>query len=106
MAGAVTVLYGALFLSFPNSPAQAWWFTDEEKRVAVERLRMSQTGVRCQKIKWPQFREACLDPKVWIIAIMMGAVSLFPTWHVQEFFRLPSCLIQLVCANDTNRPTR
>jgi MFS family permease len=79
MAGAVTVLYGALFLSFPNSPAQAWWFTDEEKRVAVERLRMSQTGVRCQKIKWPQFREACLDPKVWIIAIMMGAVSLFPT---------------------------
>ncbi|KAK5208725.1 hypothetical protein LTR99_001243 [Exophiala xenobiotica] len=73
MAGAVTVLYGALFLSFPNSPAQAWWFTDEEKRVAVERLRMSQTGVRCQKIKWPQFREACLDPKVWIIAIMMGA---------------------------------
>lgn len=97
MAGALTVVYGALFLFFPNSPAQAWWFTEEEKRVAVERLRMSQTGVRCQKIKWSQFREACLDAKVWMIAIMMGAVSLPLTLHVQELFRLPSYLIQLLC---------
>ncbi|EHY53693.1 hypothetical protein HRR80_002293 [Exophiala dermatitidis] len=73
MAGALTVLYGCIFLFFPNSPAQAWWFTDEERRVAIERLRMSQLGVRCQKIKWSQFKEALLDLKVWMIAIMMGA---------------------------------
>ncbi|ETI25854.1 hypothetical protein G647_02631 [Cladophialophora carrionii CBS 160.54] len=73
MAGALTVVYGIVFLSFPNSPAQAWWFTEEEKRVAIERLRMSQLGVRCQKVKWSQFKEACLDVKVWLIAIMMGS---------------------------------
>ncbi|EXJ57108.1 hypothetical protein A1O7_07452 [Cladophialophora yegresii CBS 114405] len=73
MAGALTVVYGIVFLSFPNSPAQAWWFTEEEKRVAIERLRMGQLGVRCQKIKWSQFKEACLDVKVWLVAIMMGS---------------------------------
>ncbi|KAJ9615702.1 hypothetical protein H2200_001778 [Cladophialophora chaetospira] len=73
MAGSLTALYGIVFFFFPNSPAQAWWFTEEEKRVAIERLRMGQLGVRCQKIKWLQFKEACLDLKVWIIAIMMGA---------------------------------
>ncbi|KAI1627613.1 MFS transporter [Exophiala viscosa] len=73
LAGGVTVLYGVVFFFFPNSPAQAWWFTDEEKRVAIERLRMSQLGVRCQKIKWSQFKEALIDVKVYIIAFMMGA---------------------------------
>ncbi|KIX01735.1 uncharacterized protein Z518_09461 [Rhinocladiella mackenziei CBS 650.93] len=73
MAGSLTVLYGIVFLFFPNSPAQAWWFDEEEKRVAIERLRMGQLGVRCQKIKWSQFREALLDLKIWIIAVMMGA---------------------------------
>ncbi|KEF60037.1 uncharacterized protein A1O9_04887 [Exophiala aquamarina CBS 119918] len=73
MAGSLTVLYGFVFFFFPNSPAHAWWFTEEEKRVAIERLRMGQMGVRCQKIKWPQIKEAALDVKVWLIAIMMGA---------------------------------
>ncbi|KAF4556430.1 MFS-type transporter-like protein 13 [Elsinoe fawcettii] len=73
MAGSLTVLYGVAFLFFPNTPAEAFWLNEEEKRVAIERLRMSQMGVRCQKIKWHQIREALLDVKVWIIAIMMGA---------------------------------
>lgn len=59
----------------PNSPITAWWFSSEEKVVAVERLRMGQVGVRCQKVKWRQIRESLVDPKVWIIAIMMGRSS-------------------------------
>jgi len=84
MAGAITVIYGAVFLFFPDSPTQAWWLTEEEKVVAIERLRMGQMGVRCHKIKWSQIREALLDPKVWMIALMMacaytinGAISGF-----------------------------
>lgn len=76
MAGSLTVVYGIVFFFFPNSPAQARWFTEEEKPVAIERLRMSQLGVRCQKIKWSQFREALLDPKVWIISIMMVSYTI------------------------------
>lgn len=40
--------------------------------MAIERLRRGQLGTRCQKIKWEQIREAMLDIKVWIIAMMMG----------------------------------
>ena len=73
MLGSLTILYGIACCFLPNSPAQAWWLNEEEKRVALERLRMGQMGVRCQKIKRKQILEAFLDIKVWIIAIMMGA---------------------------------
>lgn len=71
-AGALTILFGIVLLFMPNSPADAWWFTEEERIVAVERLRRGQLGTRCQKIKWEQIREALLDVKVWIITMMMG----------------------------------
>jgi hypothetical protein len=64
-----------------NSPVSAWWFSNEEKDVAVERLRMGQMGIRCQKVKWLQTWESILDPKVWIIAIMMGKL-----WGLNKFF--------------------
>lgn len=73
LAGAITVLFGVCCFWLPNSPASAWWFDGEEKIVAIERLRMGQMGVRCQKLKWGQIREAVLDPKCWILGVMMGA---------------------------------
>lgn len=71
-AGALTVLFGFALLFLPSSPADAWWFTPEERMVAIERLRASQLGTRCQKIKVSQIKEAMLDIKVWIITMMMG----------------------------------
>ncbi|KAF7504668.1 hypothetical protein GJ744_002022 [Endocarpon pusillum] len=73
LAGAITVLFGLCCFWLPNSPASAWWFDGEEKVVAIERLRMGQMGVRCQKLKWGQIREAVLDPKCWLLGVMMGA---------------------------------
>lgn len=71
-AGSLTVLLGITLLFLPNSPADAWWFSAEEKVVAVERLRRGQMGTRCHKIKFDQIREAALDFKVWLMTIMMG----------------------------------
>lgn len=71
-AGALTVLFGIALLFLPSSPADAWWYTPEEKIVAIERLREGQLGVRCSKIKISQIKEAMLDVKVWIITMMMG----------------------------------
>jgi MFS family permease len=71
-AGGLTVLYGIVCYFLPDSPASAWFFNEEEKVVAIERLRMGQMGVRNHKVKWRQIREAMLDIKVWIISIMMG----------------------------------
>ncbi|KAI4179495.1 MAG: hypothetical protein L6R41_007815 [Letrouitia leprolyta] len=72
LAGALTVLYGCICFMVPNSAVSAWFLTPEERVVAVERLRKGQTGVRCQKVKSSQLREALLDLKIWIIVFMMA----------------------------------
>lgn len=71
MAGALTVLFGICCFALPNSPLEAWFLKKEERLAAVERLRKSQTGVRCQKIKMGQIVEALMDVKVWLIFVMM-----------------------------------
>lgn len=73
LAGSMTFLFGLLCFALPDSPATAWFLTAEERVAAVERLRAGQTGVRCVKFKWSQVREAVLDVKVWLVAIMMAS---------------------------------
>ena len=103
LAGALTVIFGALCFAVPNSPVSAWFLTPEERVVAVERLRRGQTGVRCQKLKGSQIKEAALDIKIWIVAFMMagaytvnGAVSGFGPLIVSTFgyTALDSILLQ------------
>jgi len=92
LAGALTVLFGVWCFFLPNSAAEARFLSPEERRVAVERLRKGQTGVRCQKIKLSQVREAMTDVKVYLVALMMasaytvnGAVSGFGPLIVSTF---------------------
>lgn len=73
LAGALTVLFGLFCFAMPNSPVSAWFLTDEEKFMAVERLRFSQTGVRCTKVKMSQVKESLLDVKIYLIFIMMAS---------------------------------
>ncbi|KPI44864.1 putative transporter [Cyphellophora attinorum] len=92
MAGALTVLYGLLFFLFPQTPNTAFFLHGQEKTIALERLRRSQMGVRCNTIKGSQIKEALTDPKVYLIALMMGlaytvngAVSAFGPLIVSTF---------------------
>ncbi|KAL8949997.1 MAG: hypothetical protein Q9222_003940 [Ikaeria aurantiellina] len=92
LAGALTVVFGCVCFCIPNSAVSAWFLSPEERVVAVERLRKGQTGVRCQKLKRSQLREAALDIKIWLIALMMaaaytvnGAVSGFGPLIVSTF---------------------
>lgn len=93
MAGSLTVLYGFLFLLFPQTPNTAFFLpTPLEKRIALERLRSSHTGVRCNTIKRAQIVDALTDPKVLLISLMMGlaytvngAVSAFGPLIVSTF---------------------
>ncbi|TQS33083.1 hypothetical protein Golomagni_06590, partial [Golovinomyces magnicellulatus] len=92
LAGSLTFLFGLFCFCIPNSPVDAWFLSQEERQVAVERLRLSQTGVRCTQFKWSQIREASQDAKVWLIALMMasaytmnGAVSGFGPLIVSTF---------------------
>ncbi|KAF1844216.1 MFS general substrate transporter [Cucurbitaria berberidis CBS 394.84] len=92
LAGCLTFLFGIWCFFIPNSPVSAWFLTPAERIVAVERLRKGQTGVRCQKIKISQLREAFLDIKLWLVFILMasaytvnGAVSGFGPLIVSTF---------------------
>lgn len=92
LAGALTILFGGWCFAVPSSPVHAWFLTPEERIVAVERLRKGQTGVRCQKIKLYQIKEALMDVKIYLIFIMMmcaytvnGAVSGFGPLIVSTF---------------------
>ena len=103
LAGALTIIFGTVCFAVPNSPVSAWFLTPEERVIAVERLRRGQTGVRCQKLKGSQIKEAALDIKIWLVAFMMagaytvnGAVSGFGPLIVSTFgyTTLDSILIQ------------
>lgn len=92
LAGCLTILFGIWCFFVPSSPATAWFLTPEEKVVATERLRRGQTGLRCEKFKTGQIREALLDPKTYLIFLMMasaytvnGAVSGFGPLIVSTF---------------------
>lgn len=102
-AGSLTILFGGWCFAVPASPVDAWFLTPEERIVAVERLRRSQTGIRCQKIKAYQIKEALLDVKTYLVFIMMmcaytvnGAVSGFGPLIVKTFgwSTLDSILLQ------------
>ncbi|KAI1261436.1 putative MFS transporter [Xylariaceae sp. FL1019] len=91
-AGALTFVFGVWCFFLPNSPLQAWFLTPEERVVAVERLRAGQTGVRNQEVKLAQVKEAALDAKVWLVALIMasaytvnGAISGFGPLIVSTF---------------------
>lgn len=73
LAGVLTLAYGIGAFWLPSSPVEARFLSREEKVVAVERLRLGQTGVRCEKLKWAQVREALLDIKVWLCFVMMAS---------------------------------
>ena len=72
-AGALTFLFGIWCFFLPSSALHAWFLTEEERVVAVERLRAGQTGVPNDKIKWAQIKEAVLDVKIWLVALTMAS---------------------------------
>lgn len=91
-AGALTLLFGIWCFILPSSPVTAFFLSEEERVVAVERLRNGQMGVRNKKLKWTQLKECLIDPKTYLIFIMMmtaytvnGAVSAFGPLIVSTF---------------------
>ncbi|RDW63209.1 putative MFS transporter [Aspergillus mulundensis] len=91
-AGVLTFLFGIWCFFLPNDPLNAWFLTPDERLVAVERLRASQTGVKNNQLKPAQLKEAVLDVKIWLVALTMaaaytvnGAVSGFGPLIVSTF---------------------
>ena len=66
-AGLITVLSAPLVWFFLDNDVQsARFFTEEEKLMAVERLRANQTGTGSREWKWDQVKEVFVDPKSYL----------------------------------------
>lgn len=65
--GAITIVFGILFwLHIPDSPPQAWFLTEEERQVHIERTRQNLQGYGTREFKWYQVRETFLDYNTWL----------------------------------------
>lgn len=68
-AGLLTIVSAPIVWFFlDNDVESARFFTPEEKKLAVERLRANQTGTGSREWKWDQVLEVFLDPKslMWL----------------------------------------
>ncbi|KAF5386728.1 hypothetical protein D9615_001838 [Tricholomella constricta] len=54
---------------FPDSPTNARFLTPKERAIAVQRIKVNQTGVENKHFKKEQLIEALLDPKTWLFAL-------------------------------------
>lgn len=63
--GSVSVVYGAaMYFFMAPSLLEARFFTEEEKSLAIERLRDNHQGIGSGQFKWYQVRETLLDVRV------------------------------------------
>ncbi|CAK7245112.1 MAG: hypothetical protein STHCBS139747_006681 [Sporothrix thermara] len=68
--GAVTLVLAVfVYIYIPSSPVEAWWLTDREKFVCIERVRKNNTGVEDKQFKLYQAIECLKDPKPWLLAL-------------------------------------
>ncbi|CEJ57919.1 Putative Permease of the major facilitator superfamily [Penicillium brasilianum] len=75
--GAVTFVTGVfLFLFLAASPTEAKWLTEEEKVIALERVRSNKTGTEVWNFKASQLRESLLDVRLYLIFLMQVSVGM------------------------------
>ncbi|KAI2602046.1 major facilitator superfamily domain-containing protein [Hypoxylon sp. NC1633] len=91
--GGITSVIGIIcFFWLAQSPTDASWLTEEEKLIALERVRKNKTGTEVWRVNWAQLREAFVDIRFWIIFLLdislglpLGGISLFGPTIIANF---------------------
>lgn len=65
-----------MLFRLPDSPMDAKFLTDEERMIAIERLKANQTGFKNNQIDRGQMAEAFTDIKTWILAVLILASNI------------------------------
>ncbi|KAK3312327.1 major facilitator superfamily domain-containing protein [Apodospora peruviana] len=83
--GVISVIYG-VFVGWymPDSPMRAKCFSEEDKRLMVERVRDNQTGLQSRKLRMDHVWEAFRDPQVWGYSLIALTTTL-PTSGLGAF---------------------
>ncbi|KAI1453940.1 MFS general substrate transporter [Annulohypoxylon moriforme] len=86
--GIISVIFGVFVLWWmPDSPMRAKCFTEEDKRLMVERVRENQTGLQNRVFKKEQVWDAFTDPQTWCYAGIQFTTTL-PTSGLGAFANL------------------
>ncbi|KAJ6001350.1 hypothetical protein N7499_002737 [Penicillium canescens] len=79
-------------LLLPDSPISAKCFTEDEKRLMIERVRHNETGIENKEYKKYQIIEAIKDPLVWccvmlilVANLVIGGLGVFSNLIIQKF---------------------
>jgi ACS family allantoate permease-like MFS transporter len=86
------ILYGVLTFGtgvvlwfwLAASPTEAKWLTDEEKVIALERVRENKTGTEVWAFSWPQLKEAFCDVRFYMVFLFLISTGL-PNGGVTAF---------------------
>lgn len=86
--GLLTVVVGILFvILIPDNQLNAWWLSEHDRVLAVERIRKNQQGIGNKSFKLYQVKEALLDPKTWSLCLLALAGDI-PNGGLSNFFSL------------------
>lgn len=74
--GLVTVVVAAaMFIWMPDSPTEAKFLNDDDKLIAIERLRGNQMGIMSREWRQAHFYETLKDVKTWLWVAMIFCIS-------------------------------
>jgi hypothetical protein len=86
--GTFSVLWGGFVLWYlPDSPMRAKCFSEDDKRLMVERVRTNQTGLQNKKFRKEQALEALKDPQIWCYCMIQICTTL-PTSGLGAFYNI------------------
>lgn len=88
VTGCITIFTGILMaFLLPDSPDKAWFLTEREKLMLVERIRGNQQGFGNHHIKKKQIVEAFIDPRTWLYFLYSFAADI-PNGGLTNFMSL------------------
>ncbi|KAF1964691.1 MFS general substrate transporter [Bimuria novae-zelandiae CBS 107.79] len=75
--GIISFFWGIFVIWWlPDSPMRAKCFSEEDKKLMVERVRSNQTGLQNKKFRAYQVREALTDPQSWCYCLIAICTTL------------------------------
>lgn len=77
LCGGLTVTCGILFITFmPKDPSSAWFLTEQERKIAVDRLLLDRATGDRTNFDTRQAIEALSDPRTWVYAAMVFFITI------------------------------
>ncbi|VUC37974.1 unnamed protein product [Clonostachys rosea] len=83
--GAITVAWAfIIFIIFPDTPMKARFLSEADRIKAIERVEENMTGIKSDKFRWYQCKEALLDVKAWALVVIQICGNI-PNGGIQGF---------------------